>query len=254
MNLDGTVIVNTGEWTKIEGFRKDGVSYIYVNGVLDTQVANTSDMSHSNDLFIGVDETLAGAYEGKIALPKISKTAPTPEQIKADYLAELPMFRENAKCTLSGSSNNCLAVSYDESTDEATILTDVADTFQGLTNTKQASLTGTAQCVDSGGGVVVIGTSTQASIEKPEILLREELAKIPERTFIPEPFWFTGDNSIFEFPLPAGYAVWAVYEHGNLQREGASNDYVVEDNGNNKTVVFAATPGTSDICIMGVIR
>jgi len=112
------------------------------------------------------------------ALIRVSATTPTAEQIKADYLAELPMFQENARCTLSGASDNCLAVSYDSDTDEAVVLTDVVDTFQGLINIKQAALTGTASCTDSGNGVVAIGTTTQASVEKPEMNIREELAKI----------------------------------------------------------------------------
>ena len=188
-----------------------------------------------------------------MALFQISKTAPTPEQIKADYLAELPMFQENAKCTLSGSSNSVLALDYDKQAEKATILTDVVDTFNGLINVKQDTLTGTGQCVSVGDDTVTIGTSSQVTFEKPEINLREELAKQPERSFIPIQFRFTGDASETDFALPSGYSVWAVYgTGGTLKLEGSADDYEIEDNGINKTVSFAVAPSASDFVIFGV--
>jgi len=245
-----------GTLNKVNLVRASGVAYLYINGELTGSVVNTVDLSNTNwETFIGIKSDLAAPCLGTLSLFSLSATAPTAEQIKADYLAELPMFQEDAKCALSGSSNFVLALSYDDSKDEATVITDVVDTFNGLVNVKQASLTGTGQCVDSRHGVVAIGTSTQATLEKPEINLREELAKQPERSFIPEQFWFTGDSSETDFDLPSGYDVWAVYNStGMLRQEGSSNHYTVEDNGIYKTVVFSAAPSASNFCIMGVIR
>ncbi|MCK5605972.1 hypothetical protein KAR91_29005, partial [Candidatus Pacearchaeota archaeon] len=102
---------------------KDGFITPYANGVqADTPVAFAgpifSQSTAQNPLNIGADHISIKADNGiTISLIKISKTAPTAEQIKADYLAELPMFQEDAACTLSGSSDSVLALDYDSTTE-----------------------------------------------------------------------------------------------------------------------------------------
>lgn len=261
--INGNLITNTAtippinQWYKVDFVRYDGFLYLYLNGNETYSIANTDDLCLIDEnLLIGLcnyNNAKVNNFDGSLALFRISGTAPTPEQIKADYLAELPMFQEDAKCTLSGSSDSVLALDYDKQTENATVLTDVVDVFNGLVNTSQDTLTGIAQCVSVGDGVTVIGTSSQVTFEKPEVSLREELAKIPTRSFIPQQFRFTGDASETDFDLPSGYDVWAVYgTDGTLKLEGSGDDYEVEDNGNNKTVSFAAAPSAADFVVFGV--
>jgi hypothetical protein len=56
------------------------------------------------------------AFNTKVALLRISATAPTPEQIAKIYEDERVLFQENAKATLYGTSNAVTALAYDEDT------------------------------------------------------------------------------------------------------------------------------------------
>ena len=59
----------------------------------------------------GTGSTEAGL---ELALFRISRTAPSPEQIKKIYEDEKHLFQENAKATLYGSSDAVTALGYDE--------------------------------------------------------------------------------------------------------------------------------------------
>ena len=52
----------------------------------------------------------------KMALWRISRSAPSDEQIKKMYNDERHLFEENAKATLYGSSDDVKAIAYDDST------------------------------------------------------------------------------------------------------------------------------------------
>ena len=132
------------------------------------------------------------------------------------------------------------------------ILTDVVDKFNGLINVEQDTLTGTVQCVSVGDSATLIGTNSQVTFNKPEINLREELAKQKEAPRNPySQVWFDGVTAKTDFDIPSGYDVWAVYNEGLLVKEGAADQYTTEDNGNNKTVSFNVAPANgNDICAM----
>jgi hypothetical protein len=67
------------------------------------------------------------------SLVRISATAPTAEQIKEIYEAEKPLFQENAKCTLDGTSDGVTAISYDDSNEELLVGTSTnLSVFKGL--------------------------------------------------------------------------------------------------------------------------
>ena len=93
---------------------------VYVNGVLNKAGTLNYDIDDtSNGLNIGARNTsgsYAHAADGtKLALVRISKSAPSVDQIKKIYDDEKCLYRENAKCTLYGSSNNITALAYDDS-------------------------------------------------------------------------------------------------------------------------------------------
>ena len=118
-----TQTVNTGnnafennQWFHFCCFRRKGNAYIYINGEQKGHGAgstNTSVASGNRSMKILYDMN----SNTKMALFRFSKGAPTDEQIKKIYEDEKRLFAPNAKCTLYGSSDEILALAYDDSTD-----------------------------------------------------------------------------------------------------------------------------------------
>ena len=73
------------------------------------------------------------SLNGKVALAKISATAPSAEQIAKMYNDEKFLFQENAKATLYGSSDAVTALAYDDDTELLHAGTSAGrSVFQGL--------------------------------------------------------------------------------------------------------------------------
>ena len=69
----------------------------------------------------------------KAALWRISRSAPSEEQVKKMYEDEKVLFQENAKATLYGSSDAVTALAYDDDTDLLHVGTSSGRSdFQGL--------------------------------------------------------------------------------------------------------------------------
>ena len=82
---------------------------VYVNGVLNKSGTLNYDIDDtSNGLNIGARNTsgtYAHAADGtKLALVRISGSAPSADQVKKIYDDEKCLYHENAKCTLHGTS------------------------------------------------------------------------------------------------------------------------------------------------------
>ena len=93
---------------------------IYVNGVLNKSGTLNYDIDDtSNGLNIGVRNTsgsYAHAADGtKLALVRISKTAPSADQVKKIYYDEKFLYNENAQATLYGTSDAVTALAHDDS-------------------------------------------------------------------------------------------------------------------------------------------
>ena len=256
-----TGVIDDGTWKKVEFEYSSGTLNIYINGILDGTATGAALLTLSNAAAVfnvGLDAQGANPLtNGSLALLRTTGTIGTTANRTSDYLKELLMFTPGAKCTLSGASDSVLALDYDSTTENLTVLTDVVDVFNGLANISQDTLSGTGQCVSVGNATTLIGTSTTVTFSKPAINLREELAKAPERIkqfgYLPEQFRFTGDTSETDFDLPAGWKVWAVYDTaGALMLEGATDDYIIEDDGDHKTVVFSSAPAALDFVIFGI--
>jgi hypothetical protein len=109
---------------------------IYIDGIQATTRTgtitlglNTCNVNVGRHSYNGVYTT----YSGAIALLRISQTAPTAEQIKEIYEAEKPLFQDNAKCTLNGTSDAVTAMSYDDSNEELLVGTSGGlSVFKGL--------------------------------------------------------------------------------------------------------------------------
>ena len=127
-NADGTTNKGTydtnnriplGAWSQLIGMRRGGTAYIYVNGEL--MKAGNSWSTDLTDTYVGIFRapgfTGENGGDAKVALLRYSTTAPTDQQIKKMYNDEKPLFQENAKCTLYGSSSAVTAIAYDDSND-----------------------------------------------------------------------------------------------------------------------------------------
>jgi len=91
-----------------------------------------SQSSAKNGLFIG-SNLVSSAFGGSLALLRISATAPTAEQIAKIYEDEKPLFQENAKATLYGTSDAVTALAHDSDTNLLHVGTSSGrSVFQGL--------------------------------------------------------------------------------------------------------------------------
>jgi len=157
-------VSNSGRWVFFTAGRKDGVNFIYKNGVLSETHSNSDDVSaHTNkNICVGFNPYDISNTErwssAKMSLLRISATAPTAEQIKEIYEAEKPLFQENAKCTLNGSSDAVTALAYDDSTELLHVGTSGGrSTFQGLRRVDETSTSTTE--ISAQGGLIVEETA-----------------------------------------------------------------------------------------------
>ena len=140
--LDNNVPVPADAWYKLDILRKSGEAFVYINGKYHSSTtggaATGSLTDTSAKLVIGNRAYFATRQYGfpsnsKIALFRTGATAPSVEQIKKMYEDERVLFRENAKCTLHGSSDAVTALGYDEDTELLHVGTSSGRSdFQGL--------------------------------------------------------------------------------------------------------------------------
>ena len=90
----------------------------------------------------------------KSALMRISASAPTPEQVKKMYNDEKCLFHENAKCTLHGTSDDVIALAFDNTNDILHAGTSSGRSeFQGL-NRINNTTTAVATAISASNGLV----------------------------------------------------------------------------------------------------
>ena len=112
--ITSTASATTGVWTFVCGIRKSGVLFLYVDGALQGTGINASDLSNSDAVLnIGQHPTLNDPYGGSLSRWRIGAGAPTPEQIRKIYRDELPLYREDAACTINGTSSAVTAMASD---------------------------------------------------------------------------------------------------------------------------------------------
>jgi hypothetical protein len=143
-------------WNQISVVRESGVLNIYVNGSVKHSSAFAVNVSTTKGTLIGqrYDGGHPPALATKFALLRISATAPTAAQIKEIYEAEKPLFQENAKCTLNGSSDAVQCLAYDDSTELLHVGTSGGrSTFQGLRRVDETA-TNTTEISAQGGMII----------------------------------------------------------------------------------------------------
>jgi hypothetical protein len=138
--LDATSGLTAGVWTFVCAYHSGGTAYIYVNGKLDTSGSFAADINEQNvSTYVGVRGDSSGinsstaADASSLALLRISATAPTASQIAKIYEDEKPLFQENAKATLYGTSDAVTALAHDDDTNLLHVGTSAGrSVFQGL--------------------------------------------------------------------------------------------------------------------------
>ena len=110
-----------GEWIFIVSTRhSSGLMQTWVNNKLyHTQtstvrnITNTSAHTVVGGRFNNAD---GNELQGSIALLRMTATIPTPKQIEKIYYDELKLFKDDAKCSLYGTSEQATAIAYDNDT------------------------------------------------------------------------------------------------------------------------------------------
>jgi hypothetical protein len=133
--------IGIGVWHCLHFTRQGNVHKAYHNGELrGTNTGSATLANYGTDTdrrtHIGAAEHWDSGHavlDGKIALAKISGTAPSAEQIAKMYNDEKYLFQENAKATLYGTSDAVTALAYDDSTELLHVGTSAGrSVFQGL--------------------------------------------------------------------------------------------------------------------------
>jgi len=89
-------------------------------------------------------------------------------------------------------------------------------------------------------------------VSKPALNLREKLVELAGLSSAPkqETFFYSGDSSQTDFPLPRGWKPINVFVDGALYRPGTGEDYTVNFDGFIHTVIFAVAPAAVDVGII----
>ena len=93
----------------------------FLNGELETTNSGVdfdifSQATDQNGLYLGLGPIGSPDSNAQLALLRLSKSAPTPEQIRKIYNDEKFLFEDGAQATISGSHSAVNAVGYDEDT------------------------------------------------------------------------------------------------------------------------------------------
>ena len=111
----GNYAFNNNVWFHFCFTRREGNMYLHINGIQIKTGASTVSTVASGNRELKVLYNMNS--NTKMALFRMSSTSVTTDQIKRIYREELPLFQEDAKCTLYGSSNDIKAIGYDDSND-----------------------------------------------------------------------------------------------------------------------------------------
>jgi hypothetical protein len=86
-NLIGTTTVNDGQWHHLVVTRTSGLVQIYVDGVFEGSITNTSNMNNTNAFQIGGSSGCVDYFLGNIDNVSVWKIARTQKEIEADMNA-----------------------------------------------------------------------------------------------------------------------------------------------------------------------
>ena len=128
---DGAPNIADDKWHQVI-FTKSGTNAkVYIDGEFTVESNSFYSTTATFDkMDIGANYR---AFNGSLALLRLSATVPSPAQIKKIYNDEKFLFQENAKATLYGSSDAVTALAYDDDTELLHVGTSAGrSVFQGL--------------------------------------------------------------------------------------------------------------------------
>ena len=169
---------------KFDCVRAGQTLILYVDGVEVSRLrGGTIDLtSTTSTMFIGEHYSHNYALDSWIALFKVSKTAPTSDQIYTDYALERPLFYPGSKCTLPGSSSDVKRVAYDKYTNECLVLSDRVMKFTGLIFVKETTVDMPVESADTSYGLDIYGGDSKFYVQKGKKYVRDELLKAENKS------------------------------------------------------------------------
>ncbi|NKE43374.1 LamG domain-containing protein [Roseomonas frigidaquae] len=189
--LSGTTTPPATGYNHIIGIRRAGVLELWVNGTLEASAASTRNLTDTSAvLTIGNNFGLTSAWEGALALLRISAYAPTPAQIARMYADERPLFDVGAKAFLGGTSSAVADATYSEASGWLAAATaDGVSIFAGLRRAEYldgasiplAIANDTMRAVGMEGGVVAFGSSANAGMRRDAIIGLDRMPATPVR-------------------------------------------------------------------------
>ena len=163
--------------------RESGNVTLYVNDKVSSSKSMPGDVTDTNATLTIGGYWQNGFFVGgnKIALLRIGSGAPSDDLIKQIYEAERPLFRENAKCTLQGSSNDVKALSLNALNSKNDNLLTVCSAdhitqFNGLVVVDDMSVVSTS--IATLGSKMLRGSSSGANYTQDEMNVRELANKL----------------------------------------------------------------------------
>jgi len=193
--------VDDGQWHQIGLVRTNGKLYTLENGKYGASGVDSTSSVTNGLAVLHIGQYTSGsspAANASISLFRISKTAPTPQQVKDMYEAEAPLFRAGAKCLLDYSST-VGDLAYDKGTDLLYVTTKVAgvagsgNIFRGLESIDTLNSNPTfghsvankiLSNITAANGVVAVGSEAHAGVNLPAIDVRGDIntadTKLPD--------------------------------------------------------------------------
>ena len=158
--LSLNVALPQGDIVHFALLRRSGTVFIYGNGKLMGSSSGTYPALSMTNLTakLRIADQQHSTYvtpAEKLALIRISATAPSAEQIAKIYNDEKPLFQENAQATLYGSSDAVTALAHDDDTDLLHVGTSAGrSVFQGLRRVDNTT-TAVGTAISANNGLVV---------------------------------------------------------------------------------------------------
>lgn len=126
-----------GQWQFIEAFRIGKILYMSIDNEIVGKVTHGGVINCTNVnavLCVGSRVSDVSFFTGSMALARTGATVPSAKQRKKIYESEKALFKQDAKCTLQGSSASIKALDFDDSTNILTVCSANHITkFNGLT-------------------------------------------------------------------------------------------------------------------------
>ena len=177
--ISSTVAYDDGQTHEITVIQSSSTSReMWIDSVqIGTSTTDTGSISDTGNLPLGIGVDADGssnpALTTLIGGVRLSKTVPSDAQIRKMYFDHRPLFRDNAGCLISGTSNAVTDLSFDSDTRKLDVATgDGTSTFIGLERVDYIDSTGTQTsdnmvAVDRVDDVVALANDTEVVVDKP---------------------------------------------------------------------------------------